>query len=114
MMRFVERRTNDDCSYSLLASRVRVIGKNAFDGTGIVVAPGAATITVLNVGGMNDNVQKDQDMSLETLHLLARVVARRIKLTCGCQGDFPAQPRVVWTDHGLRSRSRRSSSIRAS
>jgi hypothetical protein len=25
---------------------------------------------------MNDNVQKDQDVSLETLHLLARVVAR--------------------------------------
>ena len=66
------------------------------------------------VGGMNDTVQKDQDVSLETLHLLARVVARRIKPTCGCQGDFPAQPRVVSTDHGLRSRSRRSSSISAS
>jgi hypothetical protein len=65
--------------------------------TGIVVAPGAAAITVLNVGGMNDNVQHetqrvDQDVSLETLDLLARVVARRIKprprcAICGNQGE---------------------------
>ena len=49
MMRIVARRMNDDCSHCHLASRVRAVGKNAFDGTGTVVAPGAATITVLNV-----------------------------------------------------------------
>jgi hypothetical protein len=69
---------------AILRPRVRAVAKNAFDGPGIIVAPGAAAITVLNVGGMNDNVQHetqrvDQDVSLETLDLLARVVARRIK-----------------------------------
>ena len=42
------------------------------------------SITVLNIGGMNDDVQQetkrvDQDVPLATLNLLARVVARRIK-----------------------------------
>jgi hypothetical protein len=50
-MRIMARRMNDECSHCHLASRVRVVGKNAFDGTGTVVAPGAAAITVLNVGG---------------------------------------------------------------
>ena len=41
-------------------------------------------IAILNIGGMNDNVQQetqrvDQDVPLATLDLLARVVARRIK-----------------------------------
>ena len=41
-------------------------------------------IAVLNIGGMNDNVQQetqrvDQDVPLATLDLLARVVARRIE-----------------------------------
>lgn len=43
-----------------------------------------STIPVLNIGGMNNNVQQetqrvDQDVPLATLDLLARVVARRIK-----------------------------------
>jgi hypothetical protein len=42
------------------------------------------SIAVLNVGGMNDNVQQetqrvDQDVPLATFDLLARVVARRIE-----------------------------------
>jgi hypothetical protein len=42
------------------------------------------SITVLNIGGMNDDVQQetkrvDQDVPLATLDLLARVVARRIE-----------------------------------
>jgi hypothetical protein len=41
-------------------------------------------IAILNIGGMNDNVQQetqcvDQDVPLATLDLLARVVPRRIK-----------------------------------
>ena len=41
-------------------------------------------VTVLNIRGMNDNVQQeaqrvDQDVPLATLDLLARVVARRIE-----------------------------------
>ena len=43
-----------------------------------------STITVLNIGGMNDDVQQeaqcvDQDVPLSTFDLLARVVARRIE-----------------------------------
>ena len=43
-----------------------------------------STITVLNIGRMNDDVQQeaqrvDQDVPLATLDLLARVVARRIE-----------------------------------
>ena len=95
---------------------VRAVGKNAFDGTGTVVAPGAATITVLNVGGMNDNVQKDAQRVTRMCRLRPFSCTRHSPncAICGNQGDFPAQPRVVSTDHGLRSRSRRSSSIRAS
>ena len=42
------------------------------------------TITVLNIGGMNDDVQQeaervDHDVPFATLDLLARVVARRIE-----------------------------------
>jgi len=42
------------------------------------------SITVLNIGGMNDDVQQqtqrvDQDVPLATLDLLARIVARRIE-----------------------------------
>ena len=46
--------------------------------------PARGAVAVLNIGGMNDNVQQetqrvDQDVPLATLDLLARVVARRIK-----------------------------------
>jgi hypothetical protein len=42
------------------------------------------TITILNIGRMNDDAQQeaqrvDQDVPLATFDLLARVVARRIK-----------------------------------
>ena len=41
-------------------------------------------VTVLNIGGMNDDIQQetqrvDQDVPLATLDLLARVVARRVE-----------------------------------
>ena len=86
---------------------VRAVGKNAFDGTGTVVAPGAATITVLNVGGMNDNVQKDAQRVTRMCRLRTFSCTRHSPncAICGNRGDFPAQPRVVSTDHGFRSRS---------
>ena len=70
-----------------LASRVSAISKDAFDereqssrSTQQVESP----ITVLNISGMNDDVQQeaqcvDQDVPLSTFDLLARVVARSIE-----------------------------------
>ena len=70
-----------------LAPRVSAISKDAFDereqssrSTQQVESP----ITVLNISGMNDDVQQqaqcvDQDVPLSTFDLLARVVARRIE-----------------------------------
>ena len=67
--------------------RVSAISKDAFDereqssrSTQQVESP----ITVLNISGMNDDVQQeaqcvDQDVPLSTFDLLARVVARRIE-----------------------------------
>ena len=70
-----------------LASRVSAISKDAFDEREQSSRPAQqveGAITVLNIGGMNDDVQQetqrvDQDVPLATLDLLARVVARRIE-----------------------------------
>ena len=70
-----------------LASRVAAISKDAFDEREQSSRPPQqveSTIPVLDIGGMNDNVQQqaqrvDQDVPLATLDLLARVVARRIE-----------------------------------
>src|SRR6516164_71911 len=70
-----------------LLSRIATVGKDALD-EGEQSACSAqqmeCSIAVLNVGGMNDNVQQetqrvDQDVPLATFDLLARVVARRIE-----------------------------------
>ena len=70
-----------------LASRISAISKNALDEREQSSRPAQqveGAITVLNIGGMNDDVQQeaqrvDQDVPLATLDLLARVVARRIE-----------------------------------
>ena len=70
-----------------LASGIPAISKNAFDEREQFSCPAQqmeSTITVLNVGWMNDDIQQeaqrvDQDVPLATLDLLARVVARRIE-----------------------------------
>ena len=69
------------------ASRISAIGKNAFDEWEQSPRPTQqlkSAITVLNIGGMDDDVQQeaqrvDQDVPLATLDLLTRVVARRIE-----------------------------------
>ena len=66
---------------------VSAISKNAFDEREQSSRPAQqvnSAITVLNIGGMDDDVQQkaqrvDQDVPLATLDLLARVVARRIE-----------------------------------
>ena len=70
-----------------LASGVSAISKNVFDER--EQSSGSAqqmesTITILNVGRMNDDIQQepqrvDQDVPFATFDLLARVVARRIE-----------------------------------
>ena len=70
-----------------LASGISAISKNVFDER--EQSSGSAqqmesTITILNVGRMNDDIQQepqrvDQDVPFATLDLLARVVARRIE-----------------------------------
>src|SRR5262245_64941885 len=63
------------------------VGKDALDEGEQSACPTQqmeCSIAVLNVGGMNDNVQQetqrvDQDVPLATFDLLARVVARRIE-----------------------------------
>ncbi len=70
-----------------LASGVSAISKNAFDEREHSSRPAQqveSAIPVLNIGGVNDDVQQeaqrvDQDVPLTTLDLLARVVARRIE-----------------------------------
>ena len=72
---------------SHLASRVSAISKNSLDEREHSSRPAQqmeGTITVLNIGRMNDDVQQeaqriDQDVPLATFDLLARVVARRIE-----------------------------------
>jgi hypothetical protein len=69
--------------HSHLASRVSAISEYAFNERKQASRPPQqmeSTITVLNVSGMNDDVQQeaqrvDQDVPLATLDLLARVVA---------------------------------------
>ena len=66
-----------------LLSGIATISKDAFDKREQSSCPAQqqeGTVTVLNVGGMNDNVQQeaqrvDQDVPLATLDLLTRVVA---------------------------------------
>ena len=70
-----------------LLSRIATVGKDALDEGEQSACPAQqmeCSIAVLNVGGMNDNVQQetqrvDQDVPLATFDLLARVVARRIE-----------------------------------
>ena len=70
-----------------LLSGIATIGKDAFDKGEQSSRPTQqmeGAITILNIGGMNDDVQQetqrvDQDVPLATLDLLARVVARRIE-----------------------------------
>ena len=70
-----------------LLSGIATISKDAVDKREQSSCPTQqqqGAITVLNIGGMNDNVQQeaqrvDQDVPLATLDLLARVVARRIE-----------------------------------
>ena len=70
-----------------LLSGIAPISKDAFDEREQSSCPAQqqeGAVTVLNIGGMNDNVQQeaqrvDQDVPLATLDLLARVVARRIE-----------------------------------
>jgi len=70
-----------------LASGISAISKNAFDEREQSSCPAQqmeSTITVLNIGRMNDDIQQeaqrvDQDVPFATLDLLARVVARRIE-----------------------------------
>ena len=70
-----------------LLSGIATISKDAFDEREQSSCPAQqqqGAVTVLNIGGMNDNVQQeaqrvDQDVPLATLDLLARVVARRIE-----------------------------------
>ena len=96
-MRIMARRMNDECSHCHLASRVRVAGKNAFRWNGNSRRAWRSRHHGSECRRMNDNVQQetqrvDQDVSLETLDLLARVVARTIKprprcAICGNQGE---------------------------
>ena len=66
-----------------LLSGIATISKDAFDKREQSSCPAQqqeGTVTALNIGGMNDNVQQeaqrvDQDVPLATLDLLARVVA---------------------------------------
>ena len=70
-----------------LPARVSAVSKNALDEREQSSRPAQqveGAIAVLNIGGMNDDVQQetqrvDQDVPLATLDLLARVVARRIE-----------------------------------
>jgi hypothetical protein len=66
---------------------VATIGVDALDkGEGATGLPqhGSGTVTVLNIGGMNDDAQKeakgiDEDVALASFDLLARVVTRGIE-----------------------------------
>ena len=70
-----------------LVSGISAIGKNALDEREQSARPAQkmeCSITVLNVGRMNNDVQQetqriDQDVPFTTFDLLARVVARRIE-----------------------------------
>ena len=73
--------------HASVPSGISAISKNVFDER--EQSSGSAqqmesTITILNVGGMNDDIQQeaqrvDQDVPFSTFDLLARVVARRIE-----------------------------------
>ena len=72
---------------AIFAACVSAISKDAFDERKQSSRPAQqleGTVTVLNIGRMNDDVQQeaqrvDQDVPLATFDLLARVVARRIE-----------------------------------
>ena len=66
-----------------LLSSIATVSKDAFDKreqSSCPVQQPEGAVTILNIGGMNDNIQQeaqrvDQDVPLATLDLLARVVA---------------------------------------
>ena len=107
------------------ASGISAISKNAFDEREQSSRPTQqlqGAITVLNIGGMNDDVQQeaqrvDQDVPLATLDLLARVVARRSSqdpLFCVPFTVCRSMMRLPWTcsTSFLLSAPRRTSSDR--